>query len=178
MRVTFRGRNSWRIFAGYLLPEPIYLSLFEPGPGQDLLCWLNKMCILLSLKLFFKLHSANLSVKTCMKQRNIFAPWGANCLLYKGPGTVVYIFLYCWDPILFWDVLKEPLKKELHVTPYTIRKDALRNPNSIPYDMVIILGLYSLWRSCITVLHVDFTPTPVHIFLVQCIPHINTILKF
>lgn len=72
-------------------------------------------------RLFFKLHSVTLPVKARLQARGILVAWQMNCLLCKCPESVDHAYIHCRDAVLYWDVLKSPLKTELYVTPHSIR---------------------------------------------------------
>lgn len=160
-----------------LFPEPLYRSLYCKGPGKDVLCRVKKMCIPPFIKtFFFKLHSSTLPVKAWMHERGIFVPWNINCHLCKQPETIEHVFIECWDARFFWDVLKRTVKKELYITPYTIRFIPAHKQYTIPCDMLITVGLFSIWKSRMTIRHADPTPKAVHVFFKEYITQIKLVL--
>lgn len=49
--------------------------------------------------------------------------------------------------LLLWDVLKRTIKNSLHVTPHSIRCLPIhKTVTDLSYDMLLILGLYSIWK--------------------------------
>lgn len=104
---------------------------------------------------FFKLHTNTLPVKTWMEERGLFVAWNNLCVLCQKPETTEHVFIDCWDAIFFWDVLMRTLKKEYPVTPYGIRFLSVNNEDDVPHDMIMLLGLYSIWRSRMAVRHAD-----------------------
>lgn len=159
-----------------LFAVPLYRSTFSRGPGQDVLLRVKKMPIPPFVKsFFFKLHSSTLPVKARLKERGIYVPWSIDCLLCKCPETVDHVFIHCWDAVLFWDVMKRTLKKDLYITPYTIRFLPVPKSESVPLDMLLILGLYSIWKSRMTVRHADPTPTHVHVFFLQHLTQVQSV---
>lgn len=85
-------------------------------------------------------------------------------MLCKRPETVDHVSIVCWDAVFFWDILKITLKKELYINAHTITFISLRGER-IKYDVIIILGLYSIWMPRMGVPHADIPPKPVHVFL-------------
>lgn len=56
---------------------------------------------------------------------------------------------------IFWDVMQRTLRKELPISPIGIRYLPVDNENGIPYDLIMLLGLHSLWRTRMAVRHAD-----------------------
>lgn len=161
-----------------LFPEPLYRSIYSTGPGQDVLCRVRKMCVPPSVKtFFFKLHSGTLPVKTWMHKRGIFVPWSVNCILCKSPESIDHVFIYCWDAVFFWDVLKRTLKKELYITEHSIRFLPIPKCESTPIDMIILLGLHSIWLSRMSVRHAEKGAQQVHIYFLESVRRIKDVLE-
>lgn len=138
-------KDLTRALLDILFPVPIYRTLFADGPGQDVLCRVKTMYIPPAVKtLFFKLHTGTLPVKVWMKQRGMFVPWSVDCLLCKQPESAEHVFIDCWDAVLFWDILKRTLKKDLIITPYYIRFLPVDKHELVPYDLFVLLGLFSI----------------------------------
>ncbi|XP_070378850.1 uncharacterized protein [Dermacentor albipictus] len=135
-----------------LSPEPLYrkpyLSLF----GQDVLCRVRRMCIAPAAKtFFFKLHTSTLPLKTWLREKKLCVPWNTNCRLCNQPETIEHCFILCRDAFLFWDILQRTIKKDFPLTCYGIRFLPFKNTASnTPFDLFMLLGLYSLWRSRMT----------------------------
>ncbi|CAN7937033.1 unnamed protein product [Ixodes hexagonus] len=88
-----------------LFPEPLYRAVHRQSPGQDVLCRVKKMAI-----------QPRAKMKAWLHEKGIFVPWTTNCLLCKTPETIEHVFTFCWDALLFWDVLQRTLKKDLEIT--------------------------------------------------------------
>ncbi|CAN8001627.1 unnamed protein product [Ixodes hexagonus] len=116
---------------------------------------------------FFKLHSGVLPVKTWLDDKGLFVPRGVNCFLRQKPETVEHVFLDCWDGVFFWDVLQRTLKKEFPLDPYGIRFLAVEDENGIPLDLVMLLGLHSIWKSRMAVRHADTDARDIREYLVS-----------
>lgn len=139
-----------------LFPVPLYRALYNLGLGQDVLCRVKKMVVPASVKtFFFKLHTETLPVKTWMEGKGLFVPWPTNCLLCQKPETIEHVFIECWDAIFFWDVLQRTLKKDFPLTAHGIRFLSVEALNGLPCDLVMLLGLYAIWRSRMAVRHSD-----------------------
>ncbi|CAN7999892.1 unnamed protein product [Ixodes hexagonus] len=126
---------------------------------------------------FFKLHTGVLPVKTWMEDKGMFVAWSVNCFLCKKPETVEHVFLDCWDGIFFWDVLQRTLKKDLPLDAHGIRYLAIKNENGVPYDLVMLLGLHSIWKSRMAVRHADVDVRPVHEYFGDSVRRIVEVWK-
>lgn len=152
-------------------------SNYFDGPGQDVLCRAKKMCIPPSVKtVFFKLPSSTLPVKSWLEQKGMFVAWSVDYHICKLPESIDHIFVEYWDAMLFWDVLKRTVKKDLHITPHSIRFLPFPQGESVPYDLFIILGVYSLWKSRMNVRHANGIPLPIHVVFLQCITQVKAVL--
>lgn len=101
-----------------------------------------------------------------LDKRGIFVPWSLDCILCKKPETIDHVFIERWDAVFFWDVLKRTLKKDLQITPHTIRHIPMHSRDILPIDMFVVLGLYSIWRSRMAVKHADIdVKSPLGYFL-------------
>uniref|UniRef100_V5H7W5 Reverse transcriptase zinc-binding domain-containing protein n=1 Tax=Ixodes ricinus TaxID=34613 RepID=V5H7W5_IXORI len=154
---------------------PLYRALYSSLPGQDVLCRVKKMLIPPNMKtFFFNLHAGTLPVKTWLEEKDIFVPWTVNCLLCKQPESIEHVFLDCWDAVFYWDVLQRTLKKELPLTAHGIRYLPVEKTDSVPYDLIMVIGLHSLWKSRMAVRHADIDMRPAcHYFTLS----INQLLK-
>ncbi|XP_065311684.2 uncharacterized protein, partial [Dermacentor albipictus] len=131
-----------------IFPDPLYRAPYLNRPYQDVLKRVRKMCVPPGVKtFFFKLHSETLPVKTWLNSRGCFVPWSTNCRLCPRAETIDHCFIDCRDAVFFWDILQRTLKKDIHITPYSISFLPFNVTGGPPYDMFIVLGLYSLWRS-------------------------------
>ncbi|XP_075721206.1 uncharacterized protein LOC119177743 [Rhipicephalus microplus] len=147
---TIDRTNLTAALVNNLFPEPVYRKPYSLLRGHDVLFSVRRMCISPSAKtFFFKLHTSTLPVKTWLNEKSIYVPWTVNCRLCNQPETIEHCFIHCCDAFYFWDILKRTLRKELPITAHGIRflpfKKSLTD--STPYDLFILLGLYSLWKS-------------------------------
>ncbi|XP_049517038.1 uncharacterized protein LOC125942838 [Dermacentor silvarum] len=139
-----------------MLPTPLYRMVHCGGPGKDVLKRVKRMLVRPAAKsFFFQLHTNTLPVKIWLEQKGIFVPWTTNCLLCRKPETIEHAFIDCRDAVFHWDVLQRTLKKELPITPYGIRFLPVESDQGIPFDMFMVLGLHSLWKTRMAVRHAD-----------------------
>lgn len=94
-------------------------------------------------RFLFKLHSQTVPVKTWLHKRAMLIPWSDNCCLCNQPETIDLCFVLCRDAVFFWDFLPWALKKDIDITPYTIRFLPFEYVNQVPYDVFVLLGLLS-----------------------------------
>lgn len=138
-----------------VLPVPLYRSLYRVGPGQDVLKRVKRMAIGPWVKtFFFKLHSGVLDVKTWQREKGMFLPGGVDCYPCRKPETVEHVFLDCWDGVFFWDVLQRTLKKDFPLDAHGIRFLPIES-DEVPYDLVMVLALHSIWKSRMAIRHRD-----------------------
>lgn len=107
----------------------------------------------------------------------MFVAWGDHCFLCKKPETVEHVFLDCWDSIFFWDVLQRTLKKEFPLDPHGIRFLAVENENSVPFDLVMLLGLHSIWRCRMAVRHAHVDTRPVGEYFSESLRYVVEVWK-
>lgn len=112
-----------------------------------------------------------------MQKRGIFVPRSVNCHLCKLPESVEHVFIYCWNAVFFWDVLKRTLKKELYITDPSIRYLPVHTTEKYPYDMIILLCLYCIWRSRMAVRHADIDVQPVHFYFIELTTRVQAVLE-
>ncbi|CAN7982680.1 unnamed protein product [Ixodes hexagonus] len=137
-------------------PPPKYRTLYSACPGHDVLSRVKKMVIPATMKtFFFQLHSGTLPVKTWLHEKGIFVPCGVHCFLCKQPESIEHVFLDCWDAVFFWDILQRTLKKDLPLTAHGIRYLPVDTADTVPYDLIMVLGLYGIWKSRMAVRHAD-----------------------
>ncbi|XP_075532332.1 uncharacterized protein LOC142564983 [Dermacentor variabilis] len=161
-----------------MLPIPLYRSVNWGGQGDDVLKRVKKMPVRPSQKtFFFKLHTNTLPVKTWLDEKGIYVPWTVNCLLCKKPETIEHVFIDCWDPTFHWDILQRTLKKELPITPLGIRYLPTDNEGGVPYDMFMLLGLHSLWKTRMAVRHSDVDTRPARINFIESVAYIREIYR-
>lgn len=151
------NKKLYEDLLGVFVPAPLYRSIYRGGPGQDVLKRVKKMPVKPTVKSFFiKLHSGTLPVKTWLNDKSIFVPLTTDCTLCKKPETIEHVFIDCWDPVFHWDILQRTLKKELPITPYGIRLLPTAS-DDVPYDIVMVLGLHSIWKTRMAFRHADKT---------------------
>lgn len=78
------------------------------------------------------------------------APWvlkqANNCHLCNQPETIDNCFVLSRHAAFFWGVLRILLKKDVDITPLIIRSLPFLNVTRVPYDVLVLLGLYTLWK--------------------------------
>lgn len=161
-----------------LFPVPLYRSVYSAGPGQNVLKRVKRMLVPAYTKtFFFKLHSQTLPVKAWLSERNIPVPWSDNCFLCKKTETIEHVFIECWDAVFFWDVLQRTIKKDLPLTPQGIRFLPMEGEDDVPYDMIMLMGLHSIWRSRMAVRHADVDVRPVYKYFVENMSYLKEVYK-
>lgn len=131
-----------------VLPEPMYRLIYRVGRGKDVLKRVKRMQVPPSVKtFFFKLHTGTLSVKTWMAEKDLFVPWGIDCIICKKAETIEHVFIDCWDAVFLWDVLQRTLKKDLPVDAQGIQYLPVENEDGMPYDLIMLVGLSSIWKA-------------------------------
>uniref|UniRef100_V5H822 Uncharacterized protein n=3 Tax=Ixodes ricinus TaxID=34613 RepID=V5H822_IXORI len=156
-------KRLYRDLVDVALPVPLYRSLYCLGPGQNVLQRVKRMAVPPCVKsFFFKLHTGVLPVKAWLEEKGLFVAWGVNCFLCKKPETVEHVFLECWDGVFFWDILQRTLKKDLPLDPHGIRYLAVVNDDNVPFDLVFLVGLHSIWKSRMAVRHAESDAKQVH----------------
>lgn len=173
---TVTKKKLARDLVELLFPAPMYRSLYNQCPGQDVLCRVKKMCIPPVVKsFFFKLHSETLPVKPWLQEKGIFVPWSVDCLLCKKPETIEHVFIDCWDALFFWDVLQRTLKKDLCITRETIRFLPVDACEAVPYDMFMVLGLFSIWKTRMEFRHADPHIKPVYRHFIDVVTQVQSV---
>lgn len=158
-----------------LFPAPLYPSVYVDMPGFDVLKRVRRMPVSLTTKsFFFELHTSTLPVKTWLHEKGVFVPWTVNCRLCNTPETIEHCVIFCTDAFLFWDVRQRTLKKDLFITPYTIRFLPVPPGEPAPYDLFLILGLHSLWRCRMIDRNADPPRSTKSIFL-EMISHLKAV---
>ncbi|XP_040078971.1 uncharacterized protein LOC120850515, partial [Ixodes scapularis] len=162
--VTVSRKKLTRDLVKTLFPMPIYRSMFSNVSQRDVLRRVKKMPIPPAAKtFFFKLHCYVLPTKVWLREKGIFVPWSTNCTLCKTPETIEHIFIHCWDAIFFWDILQRTLKKDIDITPYSIRFLPVSSYDNFPYDIVMLLALYSMWKSRLDIRNENYHPKTVRL---------------
>lgn len=143
-----KRKTLYKDICDIVFPVPLYRALYSGRSGLDVLKRVKNMEVPTGVKtFFFKLHTGTLSVKTFMEERGFLVPWGSHCLICKQPETIDHVFLHCWAGVFFWDVLQRTMKKELPLNPHGIRYLAVTNDDGVPFDLIMLKGLHSLWRA-------------------------------
>lgn len=161
-----------------LLPVPLYRQLYHTGPGQDVLKRVKRMHVAPGVKtFFFKLHTGTLPVKTWLEDRGLFVPWGTQCLLCAKAETIEHVFIDCWSGIFFWDILQRTLKKDLPLDPHGIRYLPVHNDDGLPYDLVMLLGLHSIWQTRTAAHNADVVIKPVRDYFCESVSRFLEVQK-
>lgn len=160
-----------------LMPVPLYRIAYSGGSGDDVLKRVKRMPVKPSVKsFFFKLHTNTLPVKTWLADKGLFVPWTTNCLLCKKPETVDHVFIDCWDPFFHWDILQRTLKKELPITPRGIRYLDTET-NNVPYDLIMLISLHSIWCTRMSVRHADVDVHSVRENFIESVAYMREVYK-
>lgn len=151
------GRKKlYRDLCDVVLPVPLYRSLYSTSRGKDVLKRVKKMMVPPGVKtFFFRLHTGTLTVKTWMAERGLFVPWGVHCQICRRDETIDHVFLECWDAVFLWDILQRTLKKDFPLHPQGIRFLAIDNEDGVPYDLIMLIVLHSVWRCRMAVRNAD-----------------------
>ncbi|SCV66487.1 hypothetical protein ANAPC5_01426 [Anaplasma phagocytophilum] len=56
---------------------------------------------------------------------------------------------------LFWDILQNTLRKDLVITQERIRFLPVDEDNKVPYNLFIVLGLLSSWKTRMELRHAE-----------------------
>ncbi|XP_037564447.1 uncharacterized protein LOC119443955 [Dermacentor silvarum] len=159
-----------------VLPVPLYRSMFSVGSERNVLKRVKRMPVRPSAKsFFFQLHSNTLPVKPWLQERGIFIPWSVDCLLCHKEETIEHVFIDCWDAVFHWDVMQRTIKKDLPITPYGIRFLPTENEGGVPYDMFMLLGLHSLWRTRMAVRHADINVRSTREYFIESVCYIKEV---
>ncbi|XP_042146237.1 uncharacterized protein LOC120848218 [Ixodes scapularis] len=160
-----------------LFPNPLYRTVVCSG-GQDVLKRVKNMCVPPSVKtFFFKLHSNTLPVNVWLQGKGVDVPWSVDCILCKKPETIEHVFIFCWDAVFFWDVLPRTLKKQLCISQSVILFLNVSNDDGIPFDMIMLLGLCSIWRSRMAVRHADPSVKEVHHYFFSLVKQVESVFS-
>lgn len=93
------------------------------------------------------------------------------------PETIEHVFLDCWGGVFFWDILQRTLKKELPLSPHGIRYLTVENDDGVPFDLVMLLGLHSIWRTRTAVHNADIDARPVREYFCESVSHFVEVQK-
>lgn len=140
-----------RDFVETLFPAALYRLVYSLCPGLDVTCRVKKICVPPVNKSFFFFlffNSGILSVKPWLRGNRLFDAWSADCPLCNMPETIERVLIYCWDEVFVWDILQRKLKKICVYNPReTIRFRPVDDSNTVPYDLFILHGSFSLWKT-------------------------------
>ncbi|XP_077512795.1 uncharacterized protein LOC144123970 [Amblyomma americanum] len=152
-----------------LFPTPLYRQHYLGSLEISVLKRVRRMCIQAAAKtFFFKLHTATLPVTTFLNDKGMFVPWNVNCRLCNVPETIDHCFILCRDAMSFWDILQRTLKKDIEITPHTIRFLPVDKNSVVPYDVFVLMGLFSLWKSRMMDRHAEPPRSSKSVFREQC----------
>lgn len=76
-----------------------------------------------------------------------------------------------------WDVLQRNLKNELPVNAHGIPFLPVAPTDSVPYDLLMVIGLHGIWKSCVAVWHANVNARPVCHYFAQSISQIRELYK-
>lgn len=76
-----------------------------------------------------------------------------------------------------WDILQRTLKKDLPLTNYGIRFLSVDNEGGVPYDMFMLLGLHSLWRTRMAVRNADVNPRQAREYLIESAIYVREVYE-
>lgn len=68
-----------------------------------------------------------------------------------------------------WDVLQRTVKKEFPLDPYGIRYLAIENDDGLPFDLVMLVGLHSIWRARMAGYYCDPDARPARMYFRESI---------
>ncbi|KAM7306544.1 uncharacterized protein ISCGN_010247 [Ixodes scapularis] len=175
---TVSRKKLYKDLVDVLFPIPLYRSLYCVGGGLDVLKRVKRMPVRPCVKtFFFQLHCGVLPVKTWLEEKGLFVPWSTNCLLCKKAETVEHVFIECWDAVFHWDILQRTLKKDLPVNPRGIRYLAVKNEDEIPYDMIMLLSLHSMWKTRMSLRHADVNVRTVRENFIENIVYVREVYR-
>lgn len=167
---SVQRKKLYRDLCDTEFPVPLYRSLYRGSQGQNVLKRVKRMQIPPGVKtFFFKVHTGTLSVKTVLKEKGFFVPWGTHCLICNQPETIDHVFLHCWEGVFLWDVLQRTVKKEFPLDPYGIRYLAIENDDGLPFDLVMLVGLHSIWRARMAGYYCDPDARPARMYFRESI---------
>lgn len=139
--------------------------MYSDGPRQNTMGRVKKKMFLpRTIKLFiFKPHIETSPVKTWMERKVICVALSVDCLMCETPQSIDY----SWNAIWFWNNFKAHLKKNhIYISLRTILYVSLHR-NVIPHlDVLIVIGLFSIFSSRITIRHSEpKLQTPLSVFI-------------
>lgn len=73
--------------------------------------------------------------------------------------------------------MQRTLKKQLPISAYGIRFLPVPSERGVPYDMLMALGLHSIWRSRMAVRHADADARPVSEYFIESVAYIRNVFR-
>lgn len=175
---TVSRKQLYKDVLDVCLPEPLYRSLYRGEGGRDVLKRVKRMPVRPSVKsFFFQLHTGTLPVKPWLQEKGLFVAWSINCRICQKPETIDHIFLDCSDSVFHWDILKRTLKKDLVITPHSIRFLAIQSSGGVPYDMFVLLSLHSIWKTRMADRHAHVDAQPARVYFKESMVYIREIYR-
>lgn len=111
-------------------------------------------------------------------RRKVFLLHGVSIVIYVNvPDTVEHVFSGCWGAVLFWDVLKRTFKKYIFINSHSIRFLPTHKNREVPYNMIMPISLYSIWKSRMDVRHAAPSSKRVHVHFIQSISQVEAVLE-
>lgn len=93
----------------------------------------------------------------------------------KVPETTEHIFIHCWDAVFLWDILQRTLKKDLTITHETIRLLLVGEGDPVPYDLFMVLGLFSLWKTRMELHHANPHIKPARLHFIDLVTQVQSV---
>lgn len=141
-----RRKLYWAV-VDMLCPLPLYRCMFPANPGRDVLVRVMRMPLDFRVKdFFFRLHTGTLPVRAWLRSRGFWIPFNNdNCKLCPEEETLEHCFLSCRDATCFWGAFQQAFNKRVYLCPRAIRFLPVVPNAELPWDVLILLGLYALW---------------------------------
>ncbi|XP_042146533.1 uncharacterized protein LOC120849469 [Ixodes scapularis] len=96
--------------------------------------------------LFLRFHFEVLPVKIWLVKRGFYEPWSTNCVLCLTPKTLQHVFCCCCF-FLFLCCCRAVLRVDLCVSWKSAKFLKIRtHPDSRAWEVLVLLGLYAIWR--------------------------------
>lgn len=132
-----------------IIPPPLYRSVTARSGGSNVFKRLPKYPVKTAVKDFFvKFHMEVLPVKPWLEQKGFLVPWSTNCELCPVQESLQHVFLYCTNAELFWAELRVVFEADLYPTWEHLKfLESGRTGHRECYDVLMLLGLYAIWRS-------------------------------
>lgn len=126
---------------------------------------------------FCLVDSVTIPIKPWLQEKGLFVPWSVECLLCREPETVEHNFLEFWDAVFLWDILQRTLKNDLPIITFGICFLSIKKKHerSVPYDMFMLSGLHSLWRTRMALRHADVTFRQARDYFFESVVHVKDV---